>query len=143
MPSPVYYIFLKTALKTVSFRLIRLYYARISYQTYTGNIMAEFKNVTVDQAANFYFDGNVTSRTLTFEDGSVKTLGIMMPGEYEFGTAEAEIMDIVAGELDVRLPDSNEFVTIKGGETFEVPANAKFQVSVKTVTDYCCSYIKA
>ncbi len=104
--------------------------------------MAEFTNVTVTKEANFYFDGKVTSRTLTFADGSIKTLGIMMPGEYEFGTADYEIMDITAGELDVKLPGSDSFVTIKGGETFDVPANSKFQVNVKTITDYCCSYIK-
>ncbi len=103
--------------------------------------MAEFTNVTVTAEANYYFDGKVTSRTLTFADGSVKTLGIMMPGEYEFGTSQYEIMDIMAGELDVKLPDSDSYMTIKGGETFEVPANAKFQVNVKTVTDYCCSYL--
>ena len=104
--------------------------------------MTEFKNVTVNKAANFYFDGKVTSRTLTFEDGTVKTLGVMMPGEYEFAAADAEIMDITAGELDVKLPGSNEFIPIKGGEKFNVPANSKFQVKIKTITDYCCSYIK-
>ena len=46
--------------------------------------MMQFKGVTVDKAANVYFDGKVTSRTVYFEDGSKKTLGIMMPGEYEF-----------------------------------------------------------
>jgi len=105
--------------------------------------MTEFKNVTVAQAANFYFDGKVTSRTLTFEDGTTKTLGIMMPGEYEFAAADAEIMDITSGELDLKLPGSSEFVSIKGGEQFNVPANSKFQVKIKTITDYCCSYIKA
>lgn len=104
--------------------------------------MTEFKNVTVARAANFYFEGRVTSRTLTFADGSVKTLGIMVPGEYEFGTAERELMEITAGELDVKLPGAESFVTIKGGEEFHVPANSKFQVNVKSVTDYCCSYFK-
>ncbi len=104
--------------------------------------MTEFNNVTVTKAANFYFDGKVTSRTLTFEDGTIKTLGIMMPGEYEFGTADRELMEITAGELDVKLPGSDSFVTIKGGEEFKVPANSKFQVNVKSVTDYCCSYFK-
>ena len=104
--------------------------------------MTEFKNVTVTKAANFYFDGKVTSRTLTFGDGSTKTLGIMMPGEYEFGTADKELMEITAGELDVQLPGEDNFVSIKGGEAFNVPANSKFKVNVKTITDYCCSYIK-
>ena len=44
--------------------------------------MSEFKEVTVTKAASVYFDGKVTSRKLTFNDGSFKTLGIMMPGDY-------------------------------------------------------------
>ena len=52
--------------------------------------MTTFNNVTVDKAANIYFDGKVTSRKITFADGSFKTLGIMMPGDYKFATAEKE-----------------------------------------------------
>ncbi len=66
--------------------------------------MAEFNNVTVIKKANVYFDGNVTSRSIIFEDGSRKTLGIMLPGDYEFNTSEKEIMEILAGDLDVLLP---------------------------------------
>lgn len=50
--------------------------------------MSEFKQVTVTKAANIYFDGKVTSRKVSFADGSFKTLGIMMPGDYKFGTNE-------------------------------------------------------
>lgn len=104
--------------------------------------MSEFKNVTITKAANVYFDGNVTSRTITFADGSTKSLGIMSPGEYEFGTAEKELMEILAGELDVLITEAEGWKTIKGGESFEVAAQSKFQVKVKTLTDYCCSYLK-
>jgi hypothetical protein len=62
--------------------------------------MTEFKNVTVIKKANIYFDGRVTSRTVIFPDGSKKTLGIMVPGDYEFSTAEPEITEILAGLLD-------------------------------------------
>ena len=48
--------------------------------------MSQFENVTVLKKANVYFDGKVTSRTVLFADGTKKTLGIMLPGEYEFGT---------------------------------------------------------
>jgi len=104
--------------------------------------MSEFKNVTVVKKANVYFDGKVTSRTVLFSDGTKKTLGIMMPGDYEFGTSDKELMEFQAGELDVLLPGETNWKTIKGGESFYVPANAKFQLKVKTVSDYCCSYIK-
>ena len=70
--------------------------------------MSEFKNVTVVREANVYFDGKVTSRTVLFADGSKKTLGVMLPGEYEFGTGDKEIMEIFSGDMDVLLPGRNE-----------------------------------
>ncbi|WP_294950938.1 pyrimidine/purine nucleoside phosphorylase [Sulfurovum sp.] len=103
--------------------------------------MKQFENVNVELEGNSYFDGAVTSRTVNFPDGSRKTLGFMLPGEYVFGTAAAEHMEITSGELDVKLPGSSEWISIKGGESFAVPADSKFQVKVKTVTDYCCSYL--
>ncbi|BCU06208.1 pyrimidine/purine nucleoside phosphorylase [Allochromatium tepidum] len=103
--------------------------------------MPEFNHVTVTKAANIYFDGQVTSRTLTFADGSRKTLGIMQPGEFEFGTQAAELMEILSGELDVRLPGEDGWRRVRGGESFEVPADSKFSVRVLTLTDYCCSFL--
>lgn len=104
--------------------------------------MSEFKNVTAVKKANVYFDGKVTSRTIIFEDGERKTLGIMLPGDYEFGTGDKEIMEVLGGSMDVKLPGSDNFVTYKEGESFTVPANSKFSLIVKEVADYCCSYIK-
>ncbi len=103
--------------------------------------MSQFNNVSVVREANIYFDGQVTSRAVIFADGTRKTLGIMLPGEYEFGTEDKELMEILAGNLEIRLPGS-DWQTIKAGDSFEVPANAKFQLKIETVTDYCCSYIK-
>ena len=104
--------------------------------------MSEFNNVTVIKEANVYFDGKVTSRTVVFPDGSKKTLGIMLPGDYEFGTADKEIMEVISGDLEVLLPDAGAWQTVHGGESFEVPANSKFGLKVESVTDYCCSYMK-
>lgn len=103
--------------------------------------MSEFNNVTIVKKANVYFDGNVTSRTVKFADGTQKTLGFMLPGEYTFNTGAAEIMEILSGDLEVLLPDTTEWQSIKGGEAFDVPANAKFTVKILSGTDYCCSFL--
>ncbi len=103
--------------------------------------MSTFENVSVVKKANVYFDGQVNSRTLCFADGSKKTLGFMLPGEYTFTTADAEIMDIMAGELEVLLPNAG-WQTICGGQSFNVPANASFTMKVNSATDYCCSFVK-
>ena len=103
--------------------------------------MDQFDNVSVLKAANSYFDGKVTSRTVLFPDGSKCTLGIMLPGEYEFGTDQKELMEITSGDLDILLPGESDWKSIKGGESFEVPASSKFQLKIRTITDYCCSYL--
>jgi len=103
--------------------------------------MSEFENVSVIKQANVYFDGKVTSRTVIFQDGSRKTLGIMLPGEYEFNTDAKELMEIYSGQLDVLLPES-DWRTIESGHSFEVPANSKFQLKIHQLTDYCCSFIE-
>lgn len=103
--------------------------------------MSVFKNVNLVKEANVYFDGNVTSRTVEFEDGTTKSLGIMLPGEYTFGTNDAEIMEMLSGDLEVKLPNE-DWKTLNTPESFQVGANSSFDVKVKSVTDYCCSYIK-
>ncbi len=103
--------------------------------------MSTIENATIVKAANIYYDGKVTSRTVNLSDGSTQSLGIMLPGEYTFGTSQAEIMEMLSGELDIRLP-GEEWKTLSTPEIFNVPANSSFDLKIKTVTDYCCSYIK-
>ncbi len=103
--------------------------------------MDRFENVAVVKKANVYFEGKVTSRTVLFADGSKKTLGIMLPGEYEFSTGAPELMEIYAGKLEVLLPGESAWKKIAGGESFQVKGNASFKLRVEELTDYCCSFL--
>ncbi len=103
--------------------------------------MPDFKEVTISRAANVYFDGKVTSRTITFKDGSFKTLGIMQAGDYTFGTKEAELMEIPAGECEILLSGETEWQSISGGQSFNVDGDSSFEIKAKTIIDYCCTYI--
>jgi purine/pyrimidine-nucleoside phosphorylase len=103
--------------------------------------MSEFKDVTVIREANVYFDGAVTSRTIIFSTGCKKTLGIMQPGKYSFGTDAPELMEIQSGELEYRVGEEGAWKPVKGGESFEVPGKSRFTMKVATVTDYCCSFL--
>lgn len=105
--------------------------------------MSEFTNVTIVKKANVYFDGNVTSRTIRFSDGTEKTLGFMLPGEYQFNTGDKEIIEVYSGYLEVLLPATEKWKMVNTGESFEVPANSKFTVKINNAVDYCCSFLKA
>jgi len=104
--------------------------------------MSEFNGVTIVREANIYFDGKVTSRTVLFPDGTRKTLGVMLAGEYSFDTDAAELMEVLGGEMEVRLPGSSDWNTYKAGDSYEVAANAAFDLVIKDFADYCCSYLQ-
>ncbi|MFD9598124.1 pyrimidine/purine nucleoside phosphorylase [Kitasatospora sp. NPDC059973] len=88
---------------------------------------------------NEYFDGTVKSIAFTTEDGPA-TIGVMAPGEYEFGTAAREVMHVVNGALTVRLPGADGWETFRTGERFDVPADSTFQLKVEADTAYLCEY---
>lgn len=103
--------------------------------------MSSFKNVTVERHANVYFDGKVTSHTILFPTGERKTLGVMLPGEYRFGTGKKELMEIQAGEVQILLPGESTWRTVGAGDSFEVAGDSAFDIRVAKITDYCCSYL--
>jgi hypothetical protein len=61
-------------------------------------------------------------------------------GEFTFGTSQYEVMTVIDGELAVRLPDTQNFVTYTNGDQFEVAANSSFDVKVIRQTAYHCTY---
>ncbi len=89
---------------------------------------------------NEYFEGTVKS--ISFQEGkSNATVGVMAPGEYEFGTGKAEIMTVVSGELTVKLPTSSDWKSFPAGTKFDVPGNSKFQLKVSQDTAYLCQFV--
>jgi hypothetical protein len=88
---------------------------------------------------NDYFDGAVKS--IAFQGEALPaTVGVMAPGDYEFGTNQKETMTVVSGALTVKLPGAQEWRTFKAGDQFDVAANVKFQLQVAQDTAYLCTY---
>ena len=102
--------------------------------------MDNFTNVDVDKLANIYYEGKVISRNIYFKDGSKKTLGVMLVGEYEFNTELREVMEIISGELNFKVDGSDDWQLIKEGMSFNVPNDSKFKVKVLELVNYTCSY---
>lgn len=106
--------------------------------------MTSFPNVTVDAKANIYFDNRVVSHTIRFTDGTKKSLGVIFPGEFHFGTAAPERMEIVAGSCEVTLDGAEETSVIEAGSAFDVPGDSGFTIVVADgACEYVCSYLPA
>ena len=104
--------------------------------------MDNFKNVDVDKLANIYFEGKVISRNIYLKDGSKKTLGIMLVGDYEFNTVTRELMEIISGKIKLKLKDDNEWKLITSGMEFNIPKNSSFKLEVLELVNYTCSYFE-
>ena len=88
---------------------------------------------------NEYFDGKVKS--IGFQAETLRaTVGVMAPGNYEFGTTEKETVTVVSGALTVKLPGSDDWARYDAGATFVVEPHRKFQLQVAVDTAYLCTY---
>ena len=107
-----------------------------------AKVPERFEGVTALTKANIYFDGKVVSHSLWFVDGTKKTIGLIFPGKYHFGTGQAERMEIVAGECHVVLDGKTLKDRHAGGQAFEVPAHSGFDIEVtQGVCEYICTYL--
>ena len=107
-----------------------------------ANLPAQFAGVTVVTKANVYFDGKVVSHSVLFSDGSKKTLGLIYPGSYHFGTDAAERMEIVAGNCRVTLDGQSAVKTYGANEYFDVPGKSGFTIEVPAgLCEYICSFL--
>ena len=102
----------------------------------------EFRGVTAVTKANIYFGGKVVSHSLLFPDGTKKTLGLIFPGKFHFGTDKAERMEIVAGQCTVKLDGQGASTSYSTGQVFVVPATSGFDIAVNEgICEYICSFL--
>lgn len=89
---------------------------------------------------NEYFEGKVKSIGFTAGSGSA-TVGVIAAGEYAFGTATVEIMQVVSGRLEAMLPGATAWTGYGPGESFRVESGVTFRVKAEGDTAYLCQYV--
>lgn len=100
----------------------------------------EIPNVSVTTQANIYFGDRCVSHTLILSDGTKKSVGVVFPTEQRFSTAQAEVMECVAGSCTYRLKDATDWRACSAGESFHVDANSHFDIRVNEPFHYICHY---
>jgi len=106
------------------------------------SLPTQFTGATVHTKANVYFDGRVVSHTVLMPDSAKKTLGLIYPGSYHFGTAAPERMEIVAGACRVTVDGQAGVKDYAAGGSFEVPGQSGFTIEVSAgLCEYICSFL--
>lgn len=102
--------------------------------------MSQFENVSLSKTGNVYFDGKCVSYTLHTEDGTRKSVGVILPAQLTFGTAAPEVMELQQGRCRVRMVGSDEWQEYAGGESFSVVGDSSFDIEVLEDLHYVCHY---
>ena len=102
--------------------------------------MPQFENVTVLKKANVYFGGQCISHTVLMADGSRKSVGVILPSQLTFNTAEAETMELVSGRCRVRIKGESTSKDYADGQSFKVPANSSFEIETLDALHYVCHF---
>lgn len=100
----------------------------------------QINGVSVNPQANVYFDGKCVSHSITFADGTKKSVGVILPATLTFNTGAPEIMECVAGSCEYKLAGSDAWVKSSAGQKFSVPANSKFEIRVTEPYHYICHF---
>jgi uncharacterized protein YaiE (UPF0345 family) len=85
-----------------------------------------------------YFDGNVQSLGFT-RHGRKMTAGVILPGEYHFGTEAPERMTVVSGQLEAKV--GKEWRVYPAGTVFEIPGKSGLDVRAEEPAAYLCEFL--
>jgi uncharacterized protein YaiE (UPF0345 family) len=99
-----------------------------------------YKQVTLQTAANVYFDGKCVSHSFTLADGTKKSVGVVLASQLIFNTAAAEIMECVKGSCRYKLKGQSDWNSIAAGQSFNIEANSSFEIQVDDSFHYICHY---
>jgi len=106
-----------------------------------NKVQEQFESATIKCKANIYFDGKVVSHSLTFADGSKKSIGLVYPGTYKFNTAASERMEIIEGRCRAKVAGSETWTDYAAGTHFDIPADSSFEIEVGDgIVEYICSF---
>ncbi len=99
-------------------------------------------NVSVGKKANVFFNGKCVSHSVFFPDGSRKTVGVVLPNsQLTFNVDTPELMEISAGECQVKIAGESAFKTFAEGSSFKVAAKSSFDIQTGAeAVNYVCSF---
>lgn len=100
----------------------------------------QFVSVSITKKANVHYDGHSISHLILLEDGTKKTLGVILPTDkvLTFKAHVPELIEIISGKCSVQIGDEPEAKIYSSGESFYVPEKSQFRIITDEIIDYIC-----
>ena len=98
----------------------------------------QLAGASVNPQANVYFGGKCVSHSLSWPDGTKKSVGVILSSTLTFSTGAPETMECVAGGCEWRMAGAETWQRSGPGDSFSVPGNASFEIRVSEAYHYVC-----
>ncbi len=80
-------------------------------------------------------------QSLTYDDGEKPfSVGIITPGEYEFGAIKKEITTVTSGKINVWVEGEEQWQAYSAFGEFTIPEHKNFKFKVSETSSYICFY---
>lgn len=80
-------------------------------------------------------------QSLTYDnDKKAFSIGIISPGEYQFGAIKKELFTVNYGSISAWDEESDEWKKYNEGESFLIPSHNNFKLKVEVISAYICHY---
>ncbi|MDC5273116.1 pyrimidine/purine nucleoside phosphorylase [Acinetobacter baumannii] len=92
----------------------------------------QFDSVSITKKANVHYEGLSISHVIKLDDGTKKTLGVILPTDkyLTFKTHVPERIELISGKCHVQIGDEPDTKTYSDGESFCVPENSYFRMAL-------------
>ena len=108
-------------------------------EKYAGFLPASFR-ASIVAACERSIGAVLADNAVVLADGTKKSVGVILPAKLTFNTGAPEIMECVGGSCEYKLDGSDEWKKSSAGESFQIPANSKFDIRVAEAYHYICHY---
>ena len=80
-------------------------------------------------------------QSLTYDDGKrAFSVGIISPGEYEFGAIKREITTVTSGKISAWVEGNDQWQDYSAFQEFTIPEHKNFRYKVSETSSYICFY---
>lgn len=80
-------------------------------------------------------------QSLTYDDGEKAfSVGIITPGEYEFGAIKKEITTVTSGKISAWVEGDDQWHDYSAFQEFTIPEHKNFRYKVSETSSYICFY---
>lgn len=80
-------------------------------------------------------------QSLTYDDGKKAfSVGIISPGEYEFGAIKKEITTVTSGKISAWVEGNDQWQDYSAFQEFTISGHKNFRYKVSETSSYICFY---